>query len=125
MRIHGRQGSHAGYNAQIVVDERHGLSVHSDGGNENFEPGQFAKKVVQAVETRDNRCEVACAARKEKVDLPFGHIKRNLGVESFLLRGLAGVRAEMPILCSCFNIARLIGLLGVSGLIFRLMQVRL
>jgi len=65
------------------------------------------------------------SARKEKVELPFGHIKRNLGVDSFLLRGLAGVGAEMSILCSCFNIARLIGLLGVSGLIFRLMQVRL
>ncbi|MFH1540367.1 MAG: transposase [Elusimicrobiota bacterium] len=29
--------------------------------------------------------------RKQKVELPFGHIKRNLGVNSFLLRGLDGV----------------------------------
>ncbi|MFH1613133.1 MAG: hypothetical protein ABIB46_05375 [bacterium] len=31
--------------------------------------------------------------RKQKVELPFGHIKRNLGVQSFLLRGLGGVKA--------------------------------
>ena len=248
-RIHGRQGSHAGYNAQIVVDDRHGLIVQSDVVNENNDLGQFANQVEQAQETLDKPCEVACAdagysnadelekidakgtrvivpsskqaggkeagsfdksrfryvpgddvyicpegirlsyrrlngqrgqreyypgrgvcpncrhfkictknlttgrkiiryeneavreklaaeyeeassqqiysGRKEKVELPFGHIKRNLGVDSFLLRGLAGVRAEMSILCSCFNIARLIGLFGVPGLVFRLTQLGL
>ena len=54
--------------------------------------------------------------RKQKVELPFGHIKRNLGAGHFLLRGLAGVRAEMALLASGFNMARLIGLLGVAGL---------
>jgi transposase len=242
-RIHGRQGSHAGYNAQIVVDDRHGLIVHSDVVNDNNDLGQFANQVEQANETLEEPCKAACAdagysnadelqkvdaqgirvivpsskqasgkeagpfdksrfryvpgadvyicpegihlpyrrlnsergqreyypgrgvcskcrhfgvctknvttgrkiiryeneavreklaaqykqassqqiysCRKEKVELPFGHIKRNLGVDSFLLRGLAGVRAEMSIMCSCFNIARLIGLFGVSGLIGR------
>lgn len=60
------------------------------------------------------------ARRKEKMELPFGHLKRNLGVDSFLLGGLAGVRAEMSLLSSYLNLARLIGLLGVSGLIARL-----
>ena len=60
------------------------------------------------------------ARRKEKVELPFGHIKRNLGAGHFLLRGLAGVRAEMSLLASCFNVARLIGLFGVRGLIAQL-----
>lgn len=60
------------------------------------------------------------ARRKQKVELPFGHIKRNLGVGSFLLRGLSGVRAEMSLLSSCFNMARLIALFGVRGLIARL-----
>jgi transposase len=248
-RIHGRQGSHAGYNAQIVVDDRHGLIVHSDVVNDNNDLGQFANQVEQAHETLDEPCKAACAdagysnadelqkvdaqgiqvivpsskqasgkeagpfdksrfryvpeedfyicpegihlpyrrlngergqreyypgrgvcskcrhfgvctknvttgrkiiryeneavreklaaqyeqassqkiysRRKEKVELPFGHIKRNLGVDSFLLRGLAGVRAEMSILCSCFNIARLIGLFGVSGLIGRFMALGL
>ena len=60
--------------------------------------------------------------RKETAELPFGHLKRNLGVDSFFLRGLEGVRAEMSILSSCFNIARLIGILGVSGTINRLVS---
>jgi transposase len=60
------------------------------------------------------------ARRKEKVELPFGHLKRNLGAGHFLLRGLAGVRAEMSLLASCFNVARLIGLFGVRGLIAQL-----
>jgi hypothetical protein len=51
------------------------------------------------------------------VELVFGHIKRNLKVDSFLLRGLAGVRGEMGLLASCFNIARLITIMGVSGLV--------
>ena len=58
--------------------------------------------------------------RKQKVELPFGHIKHNLQVGGFLLRGLPGVKAEMSILSSCFNIARMISIIGVSGLIARL-----
>ena len=58
--------------------------------------------------------------RKQKVELPFGHIKRNLGAGHFLLRGLAGVRVEMSLLASCFNVARLISLLGVAGLTAKL-----
>jgi len=55
--------------------------------------------------------------RKEKVELPFGHIKRNLKVDSFLLRGQKGVKAEASILGTCFNLARMITLLGVSALV--------
>lgn len=244
-RMHGRQGSHAGYNAQIVVDDRHGLIVHSDVVSANNDLGQFSSQIEQANQSLDEPCKAACAdagyangeelekidalgitvivpsskqasgkdsgpfdksrfryiaeddvyvcpegihlpyrringgrgqmeyypgrgictkckhfgvctsnvttgrkiiryqnelirqkiaaqynqsrsqriysRRKQKVELPFGHIKRNLGVGSFLLRGLAGVRAEMSVMCSCFNIARLIGLFGVSGLIRRFM----
>lgn len=55
--------------------------------------------------------------RKQKVELPFGHIKRNLRVDSFLLRGLEGVKAEVSLLTSCFNIVRMINILGVEKLI--------
>lgn len=58
--------------------------------------------------------------RQEKVELVFGHIKRNLGVSSFLLRGFAGVRAEMAILAVCFNLRRMVSLLGEKKLIERL-----
>lgn len=55
--------------------------------------------------------------RKEKVELPFGHFKKNLRVTAFLLRGLVGVRAEASLLSTSFNMARIITLLGVIGFI--------
>ncbi len=57
------------------------------------------------------------ALRKQKVELPFGHIKRNLKAGFFLLRGLDGVKAEMSLLAGCFNIARMINIIGVCGLV--------
>ena len=50
--------------------------------------------------------------RKAKVELQFGHIKHNLGVSSFLLRGLDGVKTEMSLLATVINIRRLITLIG-------------
>jgi transposase len=64
--------------------------------------------------------QVIYKRRQEKVELVFGHIKRNLGVSSFLLRGFEGVRAEMAILSVCFNIRRMLSLLGQKGLIINL-----
>jgi len=242
-KIHGRQGSHAGYNMQSVVDQKHGLIVNSDVVNENNDYHQFAEQVEQANATLDKKCQIACGdsgyssvdelekideqgikvivpsqkqaarvskddpfdkshfkydpacdcyicpqghilkysytnnvkkakvyrggnvcgqcccfgkctkhsrgrgisrllkadlqqkledqyqepesqevyvLRKQKVELPFGHIKRNLKVDGFLLRGLEGVKAEASLLASCFNIARMISLIGVAGLITRL-----
>ena len=61
--------------------------------------------------------QVIYQRRKQRVEHPFGHLKRNLGVRSFLLRGLRGVRAEASILATCFNLTRLTTLMGVSGLV--------
>lgn len=242
-KIHGKQGSHAGYNAQNVVDGKHGLIVSSDVVNENNDMNQFAEQVDNANETLGQKCEVACAdsgysdvdelekidkqgikvvvpstrqasakepdefdvsnfkydrskdcficpagkvlkyrntevkkrrkiyrvkrsvcrqcqhfgvcttskigrkvtrllkedlrqklkrqyeqpdsqeiykLRKQKVELPFGHMKHNLNVSGFLLRGLDGVKAEMSMLSSCFNIARMISIIGVQGLLAKL-----
>ena len=239
-RIHGRQGSHAGYNTQSVVDEKHGLIVNSDVVSDNNDLAQFADQIEQANETLGYTCQVACAdagyanyeelekveqdeikvivpskkqagnkepktfakekfrydaerdvyicpagqdlsrrrkvhdnkityrtssvtcrncryfgectsnrangrqitrytneafrdklakqyqqpdsqavyqLRKQKVELPFGHIKRNLGAGHFLLRGREGARAEMSLLSSCFNMARMISIIGVPGLL--------
>ena len=243
-RIHGRQGSHAGFNAQNVVDEKHGLIVHSDVVNDNNDLEQFADQIDQANKTLDKKCKQACGdagyancdelekidaqgikvivpsqkqvrdkkpkpfdkcnfqydkekdcyicpegqclkyrsvetsrkrkvygiggsvckacchfgvcttdringrkitrmlneeirekfelqykesasqetyrLRKEKVELPFGHIKHNLKVSGFLLRGLGGVRAEMSLFSTCFNMARMISIIGVQGLLAKL-----
>jgi len=245
VKVKGRQGSHSGYNAQIVVDEKHGIIVNSDVVNENNDYNQFKEQIEQANETLDKECQNACAdsgysnvdnlkeiddknitvivpttkqasgketqpfdkerfqyneqencytcpeghkllyshfstqknqhiyrfpsattclsckhfgtctkakrgrtivrlanetikaklenqylkdesqkiykLRKQKVELPFGHLKRNLGINAFLLRGLAGVKAEMSLFASCFDIARMISIIGVPGLIAKLM----
>lgn len=245
VKVKGRQGTHAGYNAQIVADEKHGLIVNSDVVSESSDVKQFANQMNQAQENLGKKCEISCGdagyantdelkksddqgqkvivpsqkqaydrpakefeksqfqydadkdcytcpqgkslpygyfckntqhriyqletpslcvacphfgvctkskkngrrisrlvneetklkleaqyktpecqaiykLRKQKVELPFGHIKHNLGAGYFLLRGLAGVNAEMSILTSCFNIARMIGILGVVPLISKL-----
>jgi len=58
--------------------------------------------------------------RKEKVELPFGHFKHNLGARSFLLRGKDHVKSEASLLSTCFNIARMITIIGVPELILKL-----
>lgn len=55
--------------------------------------------------------------RKQKVELPFGHIKHNLGAGYFLLRGQDGVNAEMSLLSTNFNISRMITVIGVPTLL--------
>lgn len=62
--------------------------------------------------------------RKERAELPFGHIKRNLKTVGFLLRGKVGVNAETSLLATCFNLVRMITLLGVSRLIEKLTALR-
>jgi transposase len=63
------------------------------------------------------------ARRKARVEHPFGHIKRNLKTDAFLMRGREGVGAETCLLATCFNLARMISILGVSGLIGRLVAL--
>jgi len=50
--------------------------------------------------------------RKMYAEHQFGHIKRNLGAGTFLLRGLDGVNAEFSLLGTSYNIARMITILG-------------
>ena len=244
VKVKGRQGTHAGYNGQIVVDEKHGLIVHGDVVDESNDQKQFTDQIEGANQNLGRKCETACAdggysntdnlkqiddenikvivpsqkqahnkeikpfdkerfhydenndcyicpegnqlkysyfcrdknnriyhiskkslclackhfgicttskdgrrikrlanedvkiklekqykteenqaiykLRKQKVELPFGHIKRNLGVSAFLLKGLDGTKAEMSLFTSCFNIARMISIIGVPLLIEKL-----
>jgi transposase len=64
------------------------------------------------------------ARRKTRAEHPFGHIKRNLKTDGFLMRGQTGVNAETSLLGTCFNLARMITILGVSGLIGKLMAFK-
>ncbi len=53
------------------------------------------------------------ARLKTLVEHPFGHIKRNLGMTNFLLRGREGAQAEISIAATCFNLVRMITLIGM------------
>ena len=64
------------------------------------------------------------ARRKTRAEHPFGHIKNNLKTAGFLLRGLTGVNAETSLLATCFNLARMVTILGVQGLMENLMAFR-
>ena len=58
--------------------------------------------------------------RKTRAELPFGHIKRNLQTASFMLRGKDGANAEASLLATCFDVRRMMNILGITGLIEKL-----
>jgi hypothetical protein len=60
------------------------------------------------------------ARRKSQVEHPFGHIKRNLKTDSFMLRGRDGVQAETSLLATCFDLRRLMTIVGIPALITKL-----
>ena len=52
--------------------------------------------------------------RKQKVELPFAHIKHNMGFRQLLLRGIEKAKAEISLCAISYNITRMISLLGVK-----------
>jgi len=50
--------------------------------------------------------------RKEKVEHQFGHLKKNLGLGQFLIRGIKGANAELSIAATCFNLTRITNIAG-------------
>src|SRR4030042_857132 len=59
--MHSVQGSHASYNVQSVVDNKHGLIVHAEAVSETSDLNQFARQMDQANDVLEKPCEVACA----------------------------------------------------------------
>ena len=60
------------------------------------------------------------ARRKTRAEHPFGHIKRNLKTDGFMLRGRDGVQAETSLLATCFDLRRMMTIVGISTLIEKL-----
>lgn len=241
--MHSVQGSHASYNVQSVVDDKHGLIVHGEAVNQTSDINQFAAQIDQANKMLNKPCEVACAdggyadtvelkkideqgievvvpsqrqalhnqedkpfskshfrydkekdcyicpeqnvlpyeftdkkraknyyriakpvlcqgcvhfgkcttnkngrrimrlelqdfkekfeaqyeaskaiydRRKSWAELPFGHVKRNLKTDGFMLRGKDGVQAETSLLATCFDLRRMMTIVGITALIEKL-----
>ena len=85
------------------------IRLHNEETKERLE-AQYQEAASQEIYKR----------RKMRVEHPFGHIKRNLKTDTFMIRGRDGAQAETSILATCFNVARLITILGVSGLLEKL-----
>jgi len=62
--------------------------------------------------------------RKTRAEHPFGHLKRNLKTDGFMLRGTDGVQAETSLLATCFDLRRVMTILGVVALIEKLAALR-
>lgn len=79
----------------------------------------FAEEVREHLEERMKLpdAQVLMKKRKMRAEHPFGHIKHNLGMRAFLLRGLGGVRAEAALAATAFNLVRMIKLVGIRRLV--------
>jgi hypothetical protein len=78
----------------------------------------FNEAVRERLESRYQRPDARALMRrrKERAEHPFGHIKHNLGMRSYLVRGLSGARAEASLAATAFNLRRMTTLLGAHGL---------
>lgn len=78
------------------------------------------EELKETIEQRFNMPEYRCIyeRRKSRVEHPFGYFKKILGFRQFGLRGLQGARTEVSLLATCYNLTRMIKLLGgVEGFI--------
>lgn len=68
----------------------------------------------QKIEQRYERADMRqiYERRKARVEHPFGFIKKVMNFRQFSLRGRSSVQAEASILATCFNLTRMISLLG-------------
>jgi hypothetical protein len=137
--MQGRQGTHAGYNVQSVVDDKHGLIVHSDVVSDGNDRHQLAVQTEEANKSLGKPCQTVCADAGYDDNKAWKKLEDNsvevvvkangqgpsgpLGVQAFLLRGFSGVRAEASMLASCFNIARLMTILGPEALLMKMKAV--
>ena len=58
--MRSRQGSHASYNVQTVVDDQHGLIVHAEAVRDTSDVNQFARQIDQANGELPKPCQAAC-----------------------------------------------------------------
>lgn len=77
----------------------------------------------QRFEAQYEACKEIYDRRKSRAEHPFGYIKRNLKTDSFMLRGQDGVQAESSLLATCFDLRRMMTLVGITGLIDKLRAI--
>ena len=75
--------------------------------------------VVERHRARMTRPDAQAAVRRRKAlaEYPFGTLKCRAGYRHFLLRGFDKVRGEWSLMALCYNVTRLISILGLDALI--------
>jgi transposase len=100
--------------------QHYGQCTKSDRGRNIIRLRNEEVKLKLEAQYEEESSQKIYARRKTRVEHPFGHIKRNLKTDAFLLRGRDGVQAETSLLATCFNVARMITIFGVGILIDKL-----
>ena len=73
--------------------------------------------VLDAMRERLDRRPEMMRLRRDTVEHPFGTLKRWMGAEHFLTRGLHNVGTEMSLQVLSYNIKRVINIMGVEALV--------
>jgi len=92
--------------------EHYGICTTSKRGRTITRLANEASKEKFEQQYNEPSSQIIYKRRKQRVEHPFGHIKRNLGMTHFMQRGSEAVKAEVSIAATCFNIARMITLFG-------------
>jgi len=73
--------------------------------------------VLDAMRERVDRRPDMMRLRRDTVEHPFGTLKRWMGAEHFLTKGLHNVGTEMSLQVLAYNLKRVMNILGVEGLL--------
>ena len=73
--------------------------------------------VLDAMRERLDRHPEMMRLRRNTVEHPFGTLKRWMGAEHFLMKGLHNVGTEMSLHVLAYNLKRVINILGAEGLL--------
>jgi hypothetical protein len=73
--------------------------------------------VLEVMHERVDRRPEMMRLRRDTVEHPFGTLKRWTGAEHFLMKGLHNVGTEMSLHVLCYNLKRVMNILGVQILI--------
>ena len=75
------------------------------------------EQVLDAMHARVDRHPDMMRLRRDTVEHPFGTLKRWMGAEHFLTKGLHNTGTEMSLHVLCYNLKRVMSILGIEALI--------
>jgi transposase len=105
-------------------------ACHSKCTSSPKERGRILQRSIyqDVVEKNDHRVmaeKEKYRRRQEMVEHPFGVVKRQWGYDHVFLKGIDKVEAESNLIFLCYNLKRVINILGINLLIKRLREISL